>query len=278
MEKLFSWANVHKGCFTSGLGVLIILASVVSVFSHQRSWTEAGAGIAVGITLLGMPDPKVGGGTGVVGGLGLILLLASGGCVSEKKLLAKYGTQNPPVTVAISDTLKLPVSITTKPDSLSTSFWLDSLADAPNGDTVRLVSMGGQATLKVWKSPVTKVGGGQRLHARVDVPTRVVHDTITKVVTLYAKCPPTYTIAPGPTRWQRIWHGYQDFCTALVSIVLIVALILLAFRKGLLRFLPFLAVLVVASAGCRSQKAPPYRFNPRQPSYLPIPKPGPLKY
>lgn len=279
MDKLFAWANLHKGPLTSILGAIIILASLASVFTHGRSWSEAAAGITVGTVLLGIKDPTSGAGTtGVVGGAVLFVLLAFGGCASQKRVLAKYGTQNPPVTLAITDSV--PVAITTKADSLSTALALDSLVAAPVGDTLQLVSAGGQATVTFWKTPATRRGGSQHLQARVKVPPQVVHDTIK--VTLYGQCPPTYTLAPTPSRFQRYWHHYQKFCTALVSIALIVALILLGFRLGLfkfLKFLPFLGVVALAGAGglasCRMQPVP-YRIAPRQPSYLPMPLPRPL--
>ena len=278
MEKLFAWANLHKGPFTSFLGVIIILASLISVFSHGRSWTEAAAGIGVGMVLLGMKDPSSpGGAMGVVSGLVVFSLLAFGGCASQKKLLAKYGTQNPPTTLALTDSLKLPVTITTKADSLSTRLALDSLAAAPVGDTLHLVSAGGLAKVSIWKSAAARPGGSQQLHTLVKVPPQIIHDTITKVVTLYGKCPPTYTLAatPKPGLLGRAWYRYKEFCTVLVSLGLVVALLLLGFRAGLfkfLKFLPFLAVLALAGglASCRTV-AKPYPFTPHQPSYLPLP-------
>ena len=280
MDKLFAWGNLHRGPLTSLLGLIIIVASLVSVFSHGRTWSEAAAGFAVGLGLLGMKDPNSGtGATGVVGGaVVLASFLAFGGCVSQKRLLAKYGTQNPPVTLAITE--RVPVAIATKPDSLTTVLSLDSLDKAPVGKPINLVSAGGQVTLTLVKTPPGKHGGGSHLQARVKVPPQVVHDTVK--VTLYGQCPPTYTLAYKPNRIQRIWHGYQGFCTTLVSISFFVALILLAFRFGwlkFLKFLPFVGVLVLASssglASCRSQ-AVPYRFAPHQPSYLKMPLPRPV--
>lgn len=284
MEKLFAWGNLHRGPLTSALGVIIILASLVSVFSHGRTWSEAAAGFAVGLGLLGLKDPNSGTGTtGVVGGaVVLASFLAFGGCASQKQLLAKYGTQNPPTTVVVKDTVSVPVVVTTKADSLSIALALDSLHNASIGDTIRLVSAGGLATVSFWKTAPTKKGGSQHLQGRVKVPPQVIHDTVTQVVVLQAQCPPTYTLAPKPNRIQRAWHHYQGFCTTLVSLILIVALILLAFRLGFLKFLkflPFVGVLVLASssglASCRSQ-AVPYRFAPHQPSYQTMPLPRPV--
>lgn len=258
-----NFKNINKGWFTSLLGYLVICASLVSVFLKGTTWTEAAVGIGAGLLLLGTPDPKgPAAGMGVVGGVLLLIGLAFGGCASQKQLQAKYGTLNAPVTVAVSDTLKLPITVTTKPDSLSASFSLDSLADASSGDTLKLVSVGGLATMEVWKSPVTKVGGSQRLNARVKVPPQMIHDTIEKVVTLYAQCPPTWTMAPKvePTRWQRYYGYYQEVCTAVMSVLLVVLLILAGFR--LKRLLPFAVVLVVLAGagslgGCRAAKPMP---------------------
>jgi hypothetical protein len=281
MDRFFTWANLHKGPFTSFLGVVIILASLVSVFSHGRSWTEAAAGIGVGMVLLGLKDPSSpAGATGVVGGAVLISMLAFGGCASQKRVLAKYGTQNPPVTIAVTDAV--PVAVKTKPDSLKAALALDSLVNSLLGDTIHFLSAGGQAQVSMWKTAANTPGGSQHLQVRVKVPPQVVHDTVR--VTLYGKCPPTYTLAPKakPGRLQRYWQGYSHFCTALVSIVLVVSLLLLGYRLGLfsfLKFLPFLGVLVLASssslASCRAQPMP-YRFAPRQPSYLPMPLPRPV--
>jgi len=49
--------NIYKSPLTSVLGLLIILASVASVFYHELgiSWTEASVGIGVGALFLGAP-------------------------------------------------------------------------------------------------------------------------------------------------------------------------------------------------------------------------------
>ena len=52
--------NIYKSPLTSVLGVLIILASVGSVFYHELgiSWTEASIGITIGSMFLFAPDKK----------------------------------------------------------------------------------------------------------------------------------------------------------------------------------------------------------------------------
>ena len=218
---MFSFKNINKGWMTSLLGYLVIFACLVSVFMKAASWTDAAVGMAIGITLLGLPDPKLPGGTGVVGVLVLLSTLAFGGCVTYQKCLDKYGTQAPPTTLAITDSIRVPVTVTTQADSLEAGFGLDSLAAAPVGDTLRLVSVGSLARLHIWKSPPTKPGGSQRLNARVYVPPQVIHDTVTQVVTLYGECPPTFTLAPSPPWYRRWWSYYQLGCTYLFSAALL---------------------------------------------------------
>lgn len=57
---MLDFKNFKKGPMTSLLGIIIILASVVSVFVKEleMSWTEAVVGMMVGTTLLGVKDPK----------------------------------------------------------------------------------------------------------------------------------------------------------------------------------------------------------------------------
>ncbi len=56
--------NIRKGPFTTILGIVIILASLASVFFGDSSWTEAVIGITCGAGFLFAPDPKKPGGTG----------------------------------------------------------------------------------------------------------------------------------------------------------------------------------------------------------------------
>ncbi len=55
--------NFKNGPIMSALGIIIILASVASVFvkSLGIDWTQAAVGCGIGITLLGLKDPNGGG-------------------------------------------------------------------------------------------------------------------------------------------------------------------------------------------------------------------------
>lgn len=228
---MFNIKNVNKGWVTSLAGYLVIFACLVSVFMKQATWADAALGMAVGITLLGLPNPPMpgGGGTGVVGVL-ILSVLMSGGCTSFKKCQDKYGTQGPPTTIVLSDTVRIPVTVKTKADSLSSALSLDSLNAAPAGDTIRLVSVGGQAHVAIWKSPATTPGGSQKLHTRITVPPQIIHDTIPKLVTLQGQCPPQWTFQPSAnTHWYYRWWGYyKTISTWAFSALLLV----LAIRLG----------------------------------------------
>jgi hypothetical protein len=224
--------NINKGWFTSLMGYLVIAASLVSVFLKGATWSEAAVGIGAGMLLLGLPDPKgPAAGTGVVGVLA-VMLLAFGGCVSYQKCLDKYGTQGPPTTLAVTDSVQVPVVVTTPADSLAARFALDSLVTAPVDDTLRLVSVGGRAEVVLWKSPATKPGGSQHLNARVKVPPQVIHDTVTQVVTLYGECPPQFTIAPSPPWYVRWWGYFQEVSAYIVLAALLVLLLSRVLRRG----------------------------------------------
>ncbi len=235
---MFSFKNINKGWLTSLAGYLVIFACLVSVFLKAATWTDAAIGMAVGVTLLGLPNPPMPGG-GTTGAVGVLLFsLMFGGCVSLKKCQDKYGTQGPPTTIAVTDSVRVPVTVTTKADSLSSAMSMDSLAAAPVGDTIHLVSAGGLARVSIWKSPAAVPGGSQQLHTRVKVPPQIIHDTVTKVVTLYGQCPPAYTFAPATnTHWYYRWWGYyRTFSTYVVSALLLVLAIRLGVkaRPGLL--------------------------------------------
>ncbi|KAB2918691.1 MAG: hypothetical protein F9K23_00710 [Bacteroidetes bacterium] len=62
---------------TSIIGIIIIIASIASVFTNGTSWTEAGVGIGLGIGLLVSKDNRNTGGTAA---LLMLLLLLLGGC------------------------------------------------------------------------------------------------------------------------------------------------------------------------------------------------------
>jgi hypothetical protein len=51
--------NVQGGIFTSVIGACIIGGAIVSVFLGKANWTEASVGMAVGVGLLVVPDPKL---------------------------------------------------------------------------------------------------------------------------------------------------------------------------------------------------------------------------
>ena len=229
---MFSFKNINKGWITSLVGYLLIFACLVSVFLKGTTWADAALGMAVGITLLGLPNPPMPGGgtTGVVGVL--VLSLMFGGCVSLKKCQDKYGTQGPPTTLAITDTMRIPVTVTTPADSLATHLSIDSLARATSTDTVRLVSPGSRVEVSYWRSPAAKPGGSAQLNFRAKVPLQIIHDTVTKVVTLYGKCPPTWTFQPSTnTHWYYRWWGYyRTFSTYAFSAGLLVLAIWLGVK------------------------------------------------
>lgn len=58
--------NIKNSPITTVVGAIVILASVASVFVFNRSWTEAGIGMTVGVTLMMMSDKAKGGNAGVI--------------------------------------------------------------------------------------------------------------------------------------------------------------------------------------------------------------------
>ncbi|RIY06465.1 hypothetical protein D0T11_18670 [Hymenobacter rubripertinctus] len=149
-----------------------------------------------------------------------VCTLALVGCASYTRCLNKYGVASAPSVVEVSDSVKVPVSITVPPDSLSTQLDIDSLATGWATDTVRLVSAGGQVHVDVWKSAGGKSG---QLNLRARVPPRIVHDTITKFVTLYGKCPPAFTLQPKakPPFYQPWLDYYRTTCTIFFTALIV---------------------------------------------------------
>ncbi len=72
--------RIFNNPITSTIGIIIIIASVVSVFTNGISWTEAGVGIGLGIGLLVSKDNRNTGGTAA---LLMLLLLLFGGCKTQ---------------------------------------------------------------------------------------------------------------------------------------------------------------------------------------------------
>lgn len=67
--------NIKNGPFTSCIGAVIIIAAIVSVFVKNYEWTSVSPAIILGLGLLGIKDPRIGGDAGtaaVIIGLGLI--------------------------------------------------------------------------------------------------------------------------------------------------------------------------------------------------------------
>lgn len=221
----FKFSNVAKGKLTSLIGLIVILASVVSVFYPGVSWAEAGGGLSVGVALLGLPDPTRPGPGAMIVVAGFLMPLT--GCVSYQRCIDKYGGQAAaPSVVKVSDSVKVPVTITTKADSIGATLDIDSLSRAATRDTVVIVSAGGTDTLYLWKS-----ADGTKLHTRVKVPQKEIHDTITTYVTLQAQCPPCPQLRPKPG-WLEVWVGrYQRFCTVAFTGSLVAFLALFALRR-----------------------------------------------
>ena len=148
-----------------------------------------------------------------------MLTMTGTSCVTYQRCVDKYGVQVAgPREVAVSDSVKVPVTVTTKADSGAFALDVDSLAAAPAGDTVVVVTAGQQATVELWTQPSPT---GLRLHGRVKVPPQIVHDTVTRYVTLRAQCPPVVAFQPKPPWWSRLLDWYAIFCTIAVSFWLV---------------------------------------------------------
>jgi len=82
--------NVRGGPVTTIIGVIIVLAGIASIFVLKLKWEEVTAIIAIGVILIGLPDPKM-----KIGKLKFLLFLVSLGllssCVTQKRCAQKFG-------------------------------------------------------------------------------------------------------------------------------------------------------------------------------------------
>lgn len=115
--KFWNLENFKKGPVTTILGIVIILASVVSVFipSANISWTEAVVGITAGSILLGVSDPKNSGGTALLT-VGVILMA-----------MLMLGCKSSSTTTKRTDTTYIPTKVYVKGDCTRTEISSDMI-------------------------------------------------------------------------------------------------------------------------------------------------------
>ncbi|MGD1960553.1 MAG: hypothetical protein ACFB2Y_16960 [Fulvivirga sp.] len=136
----FNFQNIIKGWFTSIIGLLVIGAGIYQLYQPMPSITEVIGLIALGLGLLGIKDPRLRGS----GKTAAVVVIAS-------FFFLSCSVRQVPVTVTVRDTVAVPVTVITPPDTVRESFNIDSLLAASVKDTAKIISENGRAQIKFWK-------------------------------------------------------------------------------------------------------------------------------
>lgn len=208
--------NITKSPLTTILGLLIIIASIASVFvtELQMDWTDAGIGVALGAAFLFAPDGKKSGGKAA-----MIVFLMSGTCLSScvtyEKCQDKFGVVHD--TTYVHKEVKIVVhdTIVKAADTVGAIIkWRN------NGkvitDTVIVENPATGMALKYWRDQA----GRLRAQCESKQDTVIVTNTVTKKVKV--DCPPVTHFEPKPTPWYAKWWFWM--CMGVVIWIVIITL------------------------------------------------------
>jgi hypothetical protein len=215
MKNPFKIENLYKSWYTTVLGFIIILASIVSVFIPDLnvSWTEAGVGIAIGVAFLGVKDPDKS--DKVLLSLMLLLALAFlSSCVTYSKCERKYGRKETPIIpVYIQDSVK--TQVITLADSAIGTWSLEEVANSDIDQEFKTVSERGKASVTISKTK------DNNLKAKANC----LPDTVTKwvpyEVLVDVPCPEQTVFTPRPTGLGKLWEDYKSLAAIALPFLVI---------------------------------------------------------
>ncbi|ELR69163.1 hypothetical protein C900_05359 [Fulvivirga imtechensis AK7] len=220
--KKFSIDNFKKGIITTVLGLILIVVGVVLFFLPQATILEATTVIVLGLSLLGVKDPRIPGGKTTIGVfLALIwvtlFILFITGCVTAQKCADKFGTGETH-TVTVKDSVEAKVVVPIKGDKISLKIGIDSLLAVPSNKPVpdTFIIREGRAQAKFWKDKYNNY-----LNGNVECLPDTVVVTEKVPIEVEAECPDTLVLDPekGLTWWQKLWRGFQFFSAWAVMIL-----------------------------------------------------------
>lgn len=204
--------NITKSPLTTILGLLIIVASIASVFvtALEMDWTDAGIGVALGAAFLFAPDSKSKSKAAMI----VFFLTASlSSCVTYEKCQDKFGLVHDTTYVHKEVQIVVHDTIVTQADTVGTI-----IKFRDNGkiitDTVVIENPATGMQLKYWRD----VAGRLRAQCESKADTVIVTNTVTKEVKV--PCPPVSTFKPSPTPWYTKWWFWMCLGAALLMVFL----------------------------------------------------------
>ena len=223
MERFKALANLKKGPKTTILGIVVILASIASVFIVDGiRWGSAVIGLMVGCGLLFSGDPKKFTGAGM---LALTVLLAGcSGCCSYEKCVDKYGTDTVMQKVKVPVDTFREVKVPVPADTVTVTDTFHKIPYEPK--TVK--SQEGRAIVTYWRDKYTHA-----LHMQAECDTVTVRDTLRFTDTFMANVPMPVLKEPDKQLgfFGRLWAGITYWAGWLLYLIAFLAILKFIIRK-----------------------------------------------
>ncbi|MBL6448575.1 hypothetical protein JMN32_19850 [Fulvivirga sp. 29W222] len=212
--KRFSIDNFKKGIITSVLGIILIITGVILFFLPLASVLECITVIILGLSLLGIKDPRISGSGTIktivtIVGLTMLMMWLSG-CVTWDKCQDKYGT-NETHTIVVKDTVEKEVSLIVPAETIYVEMNIDSLLAAvpmKNNIADTFAIKTGRAQVKYWKDKYNNV-----LKSKVECLPDTIIQKKSIPVEVESECPDTVVLDPdqGLSWYNKLWRGFQGF-------------------------------------------------------------------
>lgn len=202
---MMKFSNIKKSPWTTVIGALIMLASIVSVFvpNLEIDWSSASIGIMLGGSLLFIEDPKSGSKAAV------IIFLMSGiclqSCVTYERCQDKFGQSTD--TLMVKETVEVVIhdTIVKASDTVGTIIKFREQGKIIT-DTVVVENPATGMALKYWRDEA----GRLRAQCESKQDTLIITNTVTKEIEV--PCPPvTQFEPPTEAKWFHKWWFWLCF-------------------------------------------------------------------
>ncbi len=229
MKELYNFENIKKDKLTTALGLLIIIASVVSVFTlPEVTWSDAVIGALFGLSLFPLKINKDKKGAFIIALVvlfGAVLGLPS--CTTFQKCQNKFGNMGDTVYVKSKVIIHDTVTVISEGDTAIGRVQLDSLLMMSNQDTIYITSKKGKANAKLYKDK-----NNNYLNAFIECLSDTVVKTTVKEVEVKVPCPPPVVFKPEAKKgWQKFKQDYKDLAAIGFPILLFSILVILIKRR-----------------------------------------------
>lgn len=203
MENFIKNVDFKKNPWSTGIGLILVIVGIITVFMDEIQVLESITIIVLGAAFMGIKDPRISGGAKTLVWLLFALSIFSFGCAKKISI---------PQTITVRDTVRVPVEVYLKPDSVFIEVPITSIDSLPVGIISEQTNERSKITLFKTKD--------HKIRAKAEC----LPDTIRMVkevpVEIKADCPPM--VVKAPTFWQKAWEGYKTLSALLILLLLIV--------------------------------------------------------